>query len=225
MFYLINKHKWITSFGVIYRFRKRFGIKKVGHTWTLDPLATWLLILATDKSTKQIQFIEKERKTYVFSFNIDGTSTTWDLEWTIEYFPKEELDKKLSTIDAVLINQIIKSKFTGKITQTPPKYSAIKINWKRAYELARNNIEFEMKKREIEIFETKLLECNLPEIKLEMTVSAGTYIRSIAQDFGVELGLSWYVTNLHRTYIWDISLDNAKNIEDIALEDWLEELK
>lgn len=222
MFYLINKHKWVTSFGIIYLFRKKFWIKKVGHTGTLDPLATGLLLLATEKSTKLIKFLDKDRKTYIFSFNIDWISPTWDLEWEIEYLPQEVLDYQKNIINAELIQKILNEKFTWKITQTPPKYSAIKINWKRAYELARNWIEFEMKKREVEIYEGKLLNYNFPEIKLEMTVSAWTYIRTIAEDFGKELWLSWYVTFLHRSKIGNLSEDIAKSIDDIQLEDWIE---
>lgn len=223
MFYLINKHSWVTSFWIIYQLRKKFWIKKIGHTWTLDPLATGLLLVATLNSTKLIPYLDKKEKTYIFSFNIDWLSPTWDLEGVIEFIDKEILNRQEKLITKELIQEIINTKFSWKITQIPPKYSAIKIDWKRAYELARNWKEFEMKKREIEILSSKLISYNFPEIKLEMTVTAWTYIRTIAEDISRELGLEWYVTYLHRSKIGSINEEFSKTLELIEEWDYLSE--
>lgn len=223
MFYLLNKHSWVTSFGIIYQLRKKFWIKKIGHTWTLDPLATGLLLVATGNSTKLIPYLDKKEKTYIFSFNINWLSPTWDLEWAIEYVDDKILKEKEKTITKELIQEIINTKFNWKITQIPPKYSAIKVDWKRAYELARNWKEFEMKKREIEILSSKLISYNFPEIKLEMTVTAWTYIRTIAEDISRELGLEWYVTYLHRSKIGSINEELSKKLELIEEWDYIDE--
>ncbi|MDD2565322.1 MAG: tRNA pseudouridine(55) synthase TruB [Candidatus Gracilibacteria bacterium] len=223
MFYLLNKHSGVTSFGIIYQLRKKFGIKKIGHTGTLDPLATGLLLVATGNSTKLIPYLDKKEKTYIFSFNINGLSPTGDLEGAIEYVDDKILKEKEKTITKELIQEIINTKFNGKITQIPPKYSAIKVDGKRAYELARNGKEFEMKKREIEILSSKLISYNFPEIKLEMTVTAGTYIRTIAEDISRELGLEGYVTYLHRSKIGSINEELSKKLELIEEGDYIDE--
>lgn len=223
MFYLINKHSWLTSFWVIHFLRKKFAVKKAGHTWTLDPLATWLLLIATWNSTKLIPYLEKTNKTYIFSFNIDWHSPTWDLEWEIEYIPNDILEEKKKNINIELIENVLKNKFIWKIKQIPPKYSAIKIDWKKAYNLVREWKEFEMKQREIEIFEYKLISYNFPEIIIEMTVSAWTYIRTIAEDIGKELWLNWYITKLHRSKIDFLEENISKNLDDISINDNLDE--
>ncbi|EKE30003.1 MAG: tRNA pseudouridine synthase B [uncultured bacterium (gcode 4)] len=213
MFYLINKHKWLTSFWVLHLLRKKLGIKKIGHTWTLDPLATGLLLVATGNSTKLIPYLEKKSKTYIFAFNIDWVSPTWDLEWEITHFDEKVLEARKAMITKDSIIEIIRTKFNWKISQIPPKYSAIKIDWKKAYDLVRSGKEFEMKKREIEIFDSKLISYDFPEIKIEMTVSAGAYIRTIAEDIWKELGLWWYITLLHRNKIWEITEDMSQELD------------
>lgn len=223
MFYLINKKANITSFWAIKLLRKKFNIKKIGHTGTLDPLATGLLLIATGSSTKLIPYLEKKEKTYIFSFNIDWFSTTWDLEWDIKFFDKEILTKKKKEITQELIKDILEDKFIWKINQIPPKYSAIKIDWKRSYELAREWKEVIIKSREIEIFNSKLLDYSFPKITIEMTVSAWTYIRVIAEDIGKELWLNWYTTYLHRTKIGTIWEELSHHIDSISIGESLDE--
>ncbi len=207
----------MTSFWVLHLLRKKLGIKKIGHTWTLDPLATGLLLVATGNSTKLIPYLEKKTKTYIFAFNIDGVSPTWDLEWEVCYFDSKIVESKKGEITKDAIEEIIKNKFSWKISQIPPKYSAIKIDWKKACDLIRKGKEFEMKKREIEIFDSELISYEFPEIKIEMTVSAGAYVRTIAEDIWKELWLWWYITLLHRNKIWDITENLSQELD--ATED------
>jgi tRNA pseudouridine55 synthase len=223
MFYLVNKHSWITSFWVLHILRKKLGIKKIGHTWTLDPLATGLLLVATGNSTKLIPYLEKKVKTYEFAFNLDWISPTWDMEWEIEKIDEKILKERKLEITEEKIRELLKVKFSWKITQIPPKYSAIKIDWKKAYDMIRSGQEFEMKTREIEILEWKLISYNFPEIKIEMTVSAWAYIRTIAEDIWKELWLWGYITYLHRTKIWTIWEELSKEMNLIEKNDYLDE--
>lgn len=225
MFYLVNKHKWLTSFWVLHLLRKKFGIKKIWHTGTLDPLATGLLIAATWKSTKLIQFLEKKEKTYVFSFDLSWNSPTWDLEWEIEFLDEKIIADKKTRITKEIIENLLRTKYLWTIEQIPPKFSAIKIDWKKAYELARDWKEFEMKKRTINISDAKLIDYNFPIITLEMTVSAWTYVRSLAEDIWKDLWLWWYVTLLHRSKIWNMTLEGTKEVDSMEIDDYTSEEK
>jgi tRNA pseudouridine55 synthase len=209
MFYLINKPIWISSFFAISKLRKILNIKKVGHTGTLDPLASGLLLVATGNSTKLISYLDKARKTYVFSFNLDWYTESGDLGTEVHYLDKKLIEETQKTITKEKIENLIKTKFLWKISQIPPKYSAIKVNWKRAYSLARDWKEVQIPKRIIEVFDYKLLDYNFPTVTLEMTVSAWTYIRTIAEDIWKELWLNAYTIALHRSKIWD--LDESKS--------------
>lgn len=218
MFYIINKPCWISSFWVLKVMRKKLNTRKIWHTWTLDPLASWVLIVATWNSTKLIPYLEKKEKTYVFSFNIDWSSPTLDLEWEVNFFDKSILENKKKVINEEWIKMLIKERFSWKIKQTPPVYSAIKIDWKRAYEMAREWIEVNMQEREIEISAIKLLDYNFPTITIEATVSAWTYIRTLAWDIAKSLWLDWYVTKLHRSKIWNIQDTDSILLDDITKE-------
>lgn len=223
MFYLVNKPLSITSFWVLKILRKKFNIKKIWHTGTLDPLATWLLLVATGNSTKLIPYLEKKEKTYVFSFNIDWQSPTWDLEWEIECFGTKILEEKKKSIKRELIEKIINDKFIWNIKQTPPIFSAIKIDWQRAYDLARKWEEVIIKEREVTIAEIKLLEFSFPKITVEATVSAGTYVRVLSEDIWKELWLSWYVTHLHRSRIGNIQENQSIELEKIEVNNNIDE--
>ncbi len=141
------------------------------------------------------------------------------MEWEIEFIDESVINTKKKEITKEIIERIIKDKFTWIIKQTPTKYSAIKIDWKKAYELVRKWVSFEMKEREIIIKDPKVIKFEFPFVKCEMTVSAWTYIRNIAEDIWKELWLGWYVTMLHRSKIWDIDLKKAKEVDDIKAED------
>jgi len=223
MFYIVNKPIWYSSFWVLKVLRKKLNAKKIWHTWTLDPLATWLLIVATLNSTKLIPYLEKNEKTYIFSFNIDWESPTWDLEWEVKYFSKTLLEEKKKQITKEKITNLLKEKFSGNIKQIPPIFSAIMINWQRAYDIARKWQEVKLKEREIEIKEIKLLEYSFPTISIEATVSAGTYIRVLAENIWKELWLGWYVTLLHRSKIWKIDEKISHKLDNITKDDFIDE--
>lgn len=220
-FYLIDKPIWVSSFSVIKQLRKKFNIKKMWHTWTLDPLATWAVLVATWNYTKLIPYLEKESKQYEFSVMLDGTTESLDLAEIINYISIEEQEKFKTTITLEHINKLISKKFIWKITQIPPKYSALKIDWKRAYELARKWEDVEMKSREIEIFEHEIISFSYPEIQLRAKVSAGTYIRTIAWDIWEELWTWWYISKLRRTHIWNLSINESSQLETIIPDETL----
>jgi len=217
-FYLIDKPINITSFDVIRQLRKKLNIKKMWHTWTLDPLASGALLVATWNYTKLIPFLEKDTKEYEFTVNLDGISPSFDLGTDVEYLSDEDQSKYKNSIKIELIEEILKNKFTWEIEQVPPKYSALKIWWKRAFDKARKWEDFDMKKRECTIYNIKLLGYSYPEVKIRAKVSAGTYIRSIAYDLWQILWTWWYVSYLRRTKIWKIDLQYANNLDSEGIK-------
>lgn len=181
------------------------GVKvkpKVGHAGTLDPLATGLLIVCTGKKTKTINELMGMEKEYTGTFFIGATTPCFDLEKPIDHtFPTEHITSEL-------IHEAVKN-FIGKIEQTPPLFSAVMINGKRAYEYAREGKEAEIKSREVEIKEFEITRFALPELDFRIVCSKGTYIRSIARDLGLALNSGAHLTKLCRTRIGDFSLTNA----------------
>ncbi len=197
-FLLIDKPVGWTSFDVCGKLRKILKIKKIGHTGTLDPFATGLLIVAVGKATKLIPFLEKDQKIYETEILLGHTSETLDTESKIKKISDNEISKEA-------IEQILCSNFLGKIQQIPPKYSALKINDKKMCDMARKGEDFEIKARETEIISTKILDFNFPVVKIRLEVSAGFYVRSFARDLGVSLGLGGGVCQqLRRIGIGDI---------------------
>lgn len=203
---LIDKPAGISSFGVVAKVRARlrdeFGHKvKVGHTGTLDPFATGLLILLSGKMTKKSDEFLKKDKVYEATLKLGYTSTTGD--------PEGDL-KKVSDIipDINQIKNTIKN-FAGRIEQTPPKFSAIKINGERAYKLARAGKDFETPTREVTIYNIEILNYNYPELKIRVHCSSGTYIRTLSEDIGKKLDTGAYLTALRRLKIADYSVDDA----------------
>jgi len=209
---LIDKPLEWTSFQAVNKLRwhikQRFGIKKikVGHAGTLDPLATGLLIICTGKQTKQIHIYQGQVKEYTGTFTIGATTPSYDLE--------TEIDKKypIAHISEELIKQSA-IQFIGDIQQKPPIFSAIKKDGKRLYELARKGETTEIKARNITIFEFEITKINLPKIEFRVACSKGTYIRSLAFDFGKALGSGAYLSSLRRTKIGDFSVEKAVSIE------------
>ncbi|MBQ3465256.1 tRNA pseudouridine(55) synthase TruB [Candidatus Saccharibacteria bacterium] len=204
---LVDKPAGISSFGAVARVRKKlteeFGHKvKVGHTGTLDPFATGLLILLSGKMTKKSNEFLKLDKVYEATLKLGFTSSTGDPEGEIQERPSDP-SPKLSAIESVLQG------FIGKITQTPPKFSAIKINGERAYKLARKGKDFKLPSREVEIYSIDILEYNYPELKIRTHVSSGTYIRTLAEDIGKKLGTGAYLTSLRRLKIGDYDVKDA----------------
>ena len=209
---LIDKPAGISSFGVVARVRRElrdeFGRKvKVGHTGTLDPFATGLLILLSGKMTKRSNEFLKLDKVYTATMKLGYISTTGDPEGEIRKCTNSEhFGGQKEEISAVL------QRFIGKITQTPPRYSAIKINGERAYKLARKGADFNIPSREVEIMSIEILDYTYPELTIRCHVSSGTYIRTLAEDIGKALGTGAYCTALRREKIGDFDIRDARVI-------------
>ncbi len=205
---LIDKELNWTSFDVVSKLRnsikKKLNIKKikVGHAGTLDPLATGLLIICTGKMTKRINEFSGLNKTYVGKMTIGSTTPSYDLETKPNvYYPTEHINKNLIIETA--------KKFVGKIDQKPPVFSAVKKDGVRLYKLARKGVKVEVEKREIIIHDFLISSINFPEVEFSLTCSKGTYIRSLAHDFGKELGSGAHLSELRRTSIGDYTVDKS----------------
>jgi tRNA pseudouridine55 synthase len=214
-FLLVNKPAGISSFGAVYKVRKLLkditGEKyKVGHSGTLDPAATGLLILAIGKSTKLIPGLITNNKEYLVTMMLGFKSTTGDSEGEIS---------KISKIqpDIAQVEQAMKQ-FVGDITQTPPIYSAVKVNGQRAYKLARQGKKPEIEPRIVNIEYITDVKYVYPNISFLCKVSSGTYIRSLVEDIGNKLGTEAYMTSLCRTTIGDYSLGDAIDLDKISTE-------
>lgn len=221
-FYLIDKPIWITSFDILRRLKKELWIKKMWHTWTLDPLATGLVLVAVWDYTKLIPFFEKDSKVYEFKINLNWTTPSFDAETDINYISSELQEKYKKEITLDKIEKILKEKFTWKIIQLPPKYSALKVWWKKALDMVRNWESFELKSREVEIFSIEILGYNYPELFLRASVSAWTYIRSIANDLWEFLWTWWYITYLRRTEIWSLDLSLSQTLDNFDKQKYLD---
>lgn len=215
---LIDKpYKW-TSFDVVnklrWNLRKKYGIKKfkVGHAGTLDPLATGLLVICTGKATKKIPDLTNDDKAYTGTFLIGKTTPCFDLEKPFDdkIYPTEHITDEL--MQSVVLS------FLGVQDQYPPIFSAKQIDGKRAYDLARAGKEVEMKPNQIEIKEFTISTERFPEVDFYVKCSKGTYIRSIANDFGVKLNSGATLIALNRVQSGDFLLENAKSVDEwIAL--------
>ena len=206
---MINKPlKW-TSFDVIARLRKIFKIKKIGHAGTLDPLATGLLIVCTGKFTRKINEYMGMEKEYTGTITLGATTPTYDLESEPENF------KPYDTISAEALNAATLP-FTGNILQIPPAHSAIKMDGKRVYELARMGQEVKMQPRPVTISLFEITRIALPEVDFRVVCSTGTYIRSLANDYGATLGCGGYLSALCRTRIGIFKLEDSKEPKQIA---------
>ena len=208
---LIDKELNWTSFDVVSKLRnsikKKLNIKKikVGHAGTLDPLATGLLIICTGKMTKRIDEFSGLNKTYIGKMTIGSTTPSYDLETKPNvYYPIEHINKNLIIETA--------KKFVGKIDQKPPVFSAVKKDGVRLYKLARKGVKVEVEKREIIIHDFLISSINFPEVEFSLTCSKGTYIRSLAHDFGKELGSGAHLSELRRTSIGDYSVDKSTKL-------------
>lgn len=209
---LVDKPLTWTSFDVVKYIRKslvsKFKIKriKVGHAGTLDPLATGLLIICIGKQTKQISIYQNLSKTYTGKFKLGETTPSYDAETDVnKSFNYDHIKEK----DIINLSQ----KFTGKLMQKPPIFSALKKNGKRMYEYARENKKIEIQEREINIYEFEIIKFTDPYIEFKITCSKGTYIRSIANDFGKKLNSGSYLSELRRINIGEFSVLNALQIE------------
>lgn len=207
---LINKPLGWTSFDVVNKLRYKLKIKKVGHAGTLDPLATGLLIICTGKMTKRIEGYMGLEKEYTGKFIVGKVTPSHDLETEVTE------GKNIAHLNDELIYASTKN-FIGKISQLPPMHSAIKVGGKRAYKFAREGKEIELQPREVEVSDFEITNISLPEISFRIVCSKGTYIRSIARDFGNILGTGAYLAELCRTRIGEYSLKNATTVDSIAV--------
>jgi len=208
-----------TSFNLVSRVRfhlsRKLGVKKlkVGHAGTLDPLATGVMIVCTGKATKRIEEFQYHTKEYIATIQLGATTPSYDLEKEIDAtYPTEHITEEL-------VVETLKT-FIGEIQQIPPAFSACKVDGTRAYDLARKGKEVELKPKLLVIDEIELLECNLPEIKIRVVCSKGTYIRALARDIGEALNSGAHLTGLIRTRIGEITLDQCMSIE--TFPEWLD---
>ncbi|MCD7899665.1 MAG: tRNA pseudouridine(55) synthase TruB [Bacteroides sp.] len=211
-----------TSFKLVnhirYHLCRKVGVKKlkVGHAGTLDPLATGVMIICTGKATKRIEEFQYQTKEYIATLQLGATTPSFDLEHEIDTtYPTDH-------ITCELVEETLK-KFVGEIQQIPPAFSACKIEGKRAYDLARKGKNVELKPKLLVIDEIELLECNLPEIKIRVVCSKGTYIRALARDIGLTLHSGAHLTGLIRTRVGDITLSNCMEVNNFPA--WLDEQK
>ncbi|MDB9723891.1 tRNA pseudouridine(55) synthase TruB [Polaribacter sp.] len=208
---LIDKPLTWTSFQVVnklrWEIRQRFNIKKikVGHAGTLDPLATGLLIICTGKQTKQIDTYQGQVKEYTGTFTLGATTPSYDLETEIDNtFPTAHITEEL-------LHETTQ-RFVGEIQQKPPIFSAIKKDGKRLYELARKGETTEIKERTVTLSKFEITKINLPKVEFRIICSKGTYIRSIAFDYGKALHSGAHLSALRRTKIGDFSVDTALSV-------------
>lgn len=205
---LINKPGQWTSFDVVNKLRFRLKVKKIGHAGTLDPLATGLLIVCTGKMTKRIEELMGLEKEYTGKFVLGKTTPSHDLETEVSG------ERDISSLTEEQIRAAAKS-LTGVLQQIPPQHSAIRIGGKRAYQFARRGQDVDLKHREVEVTTFDITGIRLPEASFRIVCSKGTYIRSIARDFGNALGVGAYVTDLCRTRIGNFRLEDALTIDQV----------
>ncbi|MFH1729282.1 MAG: tRNA pseudouridine(55) synthase TruB [Pseudomonadota bacterium] len=212
---IINKPTGITSFKVTSFIKKKLNIKKVGHIGTLDPLASGVLPIAVAEGTKIIPFLEDGFKVYRASLKFGYVSDTYDSDGNVEEYKKNFKISRDNILEKL-------EDFEGEIQQVPPKFSAIKINGKRAYDLARQGKEFEIKKRKVTIHEIKLENYENVEATIYIKCSKGTYIRSIANDLGQKLGCGAILSGLVRLEAYPFKIEDSidfNEFEDMGIEE------
>lgn len=210
-FLIVNKPKGITSFDAIKKIRTILREKKIGHVGTLDPFAEGVLILALGRYTKLFFLFDDMPKEYTAVGVFGESRDTDDINGNIL-----KVSDKKNILSFAELENIIKSNFYGNIIQKPPIYSAKRINGQRAYNMARENIDFEIKSVNVRINDIELLEYDYPFFKIKTSVSKGTYIRAIIRDIGEITGNFAYTKELRRTAIGNFTIDKAKNLNDIS---------
>ena len=205
---LVNKEEGLSSHDVVRKLRKILNTKKVGHCGTLDPLAKGLLVVTVGKALKISRFIESDEKEYIATIKLGETTATLDREG--EVIKKEEINSFNKEDIEKVFNSLI-----GKIKQKPPIYSAVSVNGKRLYEYARENVDVEIKERDIEITKLELVEYNDKFIKYKVVCSKGTYVRVLCETIANKLNNIGYMYDLVRTRIGKLYLDNAYTLSDI----------
>ncbi len=205
---LVNKPAGISSFDCIRKLRRTTGVKKIGHAGTLDPAATGLMLILFGTACKQASTFSKLDKTYIAQIELGKNSTTGDREGEL-IDVNNRIPEKQETRRTLEL-------FKGEITQTPSKYSAIKIDGQEAYKRARRGEEVAMPSRQVTINSIDLISYNYPYLEISADVSSGTYIRSLAEDIGKELGTGAYLSALERTRVGEYDLDRAIDLDSEA---------
>ncbi|RXK61606.1 tRNA pseudouridine(55) synthase TruB [Lacibacter luteus] len=213
---LVDKPLEWTSHDVVAKVRSTIRIKKVGHAGTLDPLATGLLILCTGKFTKRINEYQAREKEYTGTFTIGAVTPTYDLEST----PEQEKDYSFVTEE--LIHETTKP-FIGDIMQVPPTHSAIKRDGKPVYLMARKGVDVVLEPRPLHIAAFEITKIELPVLHFRVVCSTGTYIRSLAHDYGKALGCGAYLSSLRRTRIGEFTTEHARTLPETLA--WIKEVK
>ena len=208
---LIDKPLGWTSFDVVRKIRNKIKVKKVGHAGTLDPLATGLLVVCTGKKTKTIESIQVTEKEYTGTITLGNTTESYDLE--------KEFNGEYA-IDHITEKLIFDStqEFLGDIEQIPPIHSAIKVDGQRVYKKARKGELVELKPRPVTIYEFEIVKIEMPNVHFRIRCSKGTYIRSIAHDFGKALNSGAHLSSLRRTKVGDYDVKKALSIDDFIKE-------
>ena len=203
----IYKEQGYTSFDVVAKLRGILKMRKIGHTGTLDPDATGVLPVVLGSATKLVDMLTDKKKEYIATLRLGITTDTLDITGTV-------LSENTPDVSEGEVRDAILS-FIGPQLQTPPMYSAIKVNGRKLYELAREGIEIERQKRSIEIFDIEILDMSLPDIRLRVECSKGTYIRSLCADIGDRLSCGAVMTSLMRTKSGDFAIDRAYTLREV----------
>ena len=211
--FCIDKPYGWTSFAVVgklrYHISKRIGVKKikVGHAGTLDPLASGVLIVCTGKATKRIDELQAGVKEYIAEIKLGATTPSFDLETEVDATYEWE------HITRDMVEDVLHNQFIGCIEQVPPSYSACKINGKRAYKMARQGEEVELKAKQLIINEIEVLELEGQKLVVRVVCGKGTYIRALARDIGLALGSGAHLTGLRRTQVGDVRVENCMTVD------------
>jgi len=206
-----NKPYTWTSFQLVKKIRYLTKAKKVGHAGTLDPLATGVLIICLGRATKKIEELQKLPKVYSGIIRLGATTPCYDLEQEVDQtYPTDHITPEMIQEATQL--------FVGEIQQIPPAHSAVKVNGKRAYEIARAGGTPEIKSKTVQVASFEITKINMPDVHFKIVCGKGTYIRSIARDFGKALGSGGHLTELVREAIGNYTLDNAQTIEELEVE-------
>ena len=209
---LVNKPKNVTSRDVVNEIIKKFHTKRVGHTGTLDPIATGLMVICINKGCKLVPLLTNHDKTYLATVKLGIKTDTYDITGKVL-----EENNNYSLSKEELINTL--NSFKGTYMQEVPIYSSIKVNGKKLYEYARNNIPVELPKHEVNIYDINLVDYNNDTFSFRVSVSKGTYIRSLINDIGNKLSIPMTMIDLRREIVGDFNIENAKKIEDINESD------
>ena len=213
----IDKPAGLTSHDVVQKVRRIGDIRRVGHTGTLDPLATGLLIICVGRATRLAEYLVDQPKTYLATIRLGQATSTYDAEGPV-------LNETAVTVSEEEVANAL-NQFRGPISQVPPMFSAVKQNGQRLYKYARAGLELERPARQVTIYELRLLLWEKPNLHVLLVCSAGTYVRSIAHDLGQVLGCGGHITALRRTAVGDFNVENAIPLAELSQDNWLDYLQ